>query len=169
MHHTVAKKVREIKNRVRDLKGCFILQVKNCSKRDCDPEDRSVPRVSGIVVREGAWLSRLASRMLDRQQEIGGEVDPKEGQIIESAKKFFEEASADFREEIIRNNFIYRLDAKFILHMEKMVLLVEKIDTQVKAKIAALASQLDPIANDDNYAGYADEEVQEEIDAEMTV
>ncbi len=159
MKPAVAKKVKEIRNRVRDLKSCFIIQIKACDLKPeqlKDPEQRLIPRVTGLVIREGVWLCNLAERMFSRHDVT---MDAADDAHLKDAQAFFKELSEVHSDEISRNLFIYRVDASFVTHMEHVVLLVIKLDAQIKADIAKVAK-----LEDDG----DDAALQEEIDAAMT-
>ncbi len=167
MKPAVLKKVRDIKGRVRDLRACFVTQIKASKVAAADlktPDDRLVPRVSGIVIREGRWLAGLVRRVSQRgQYEFlpATKSDLAEDQMLTNAEVFFGELAEQHADEIKKNNFIYRVDAEFITYLEKMVLLFEKINALTAAKIAAVATI------DDDEGTDADAEA--EIAAEMTM
>lgn len=164
MKPPVAKKVKEIKNRVRDLKASFIVQLKAAALDNKnpgilkDPDQRLIPRVTGLVIREGSWLVRLADR-ISKRAEV--EIDEEDTQNLLDADTFFKELREVHADEILKNGFIFRIDANFITYMEKLVLFVEKIDAQVTARIKAVATLDDEEEGDDK-------EIAAEIASEMT-
>lgn len=160
MQPAVARKVREIKGRVRDLRASFVAEIKASKipvEKLNDPEDRLIPRVTGLVVREGNWLVRLANRLVQRSEY---KADQAEQDTLANAELFFGELAEVHADEIKKNGFIYRMDADFIGYIERLVLLVEKVEALNRAKIAAVATIDDEVVNDDEIAA--------EIAAEMT-
>jgi CRISPR/Cas system CSM-associated protein Csm5 (group 7 of RAMP superfamily) len=156
----VSKQVQKIKGRVRGLKSDHkhrIDATKIPRESLSDQDDRLVPRVTGLVVREANWLVKLANRVVARAEY---KPEEKEKQALADAEIFFAELSETHEAEIKKNLFIDRMDAEFITYMEKLVLLIEKVDAINKAKIAAVAT-LDDEAGDDD-------EIAAEIAAEMT-
>lgn len=161
MKPAVAKKVRDIKGRVRDLRASFVIEIK-ASKMPLDqlkdPEQRLIPRVTGLVIREGKWLCGLATRMVDRAGDTP--IVAEELEVLDKAGEFFKELGEVHADEIKKNLFIFRVDASFITYMEKLILFVEKIDAAIRAKIAAVATIDDDLGDD--------AELEAQIAAEMT-
>jgi hypothetical protein len=154
MKSATEKKVRDIRARAKDLKSCYIREIRNLTSKDADPEDKEVPRVSAIVIREGRWLAKVAKKFIDRHNlELSKEDDG----TLTDAILFFDDLAETHSDDVLKNQFIYRVPAEFILHLEKLSVMVLKFDADVKAQIAKI--ELDDLQED--------EELQQEIDAEM--
>ena len=133
MKKATQNKLRDIVNRVKDLKQSYPLPL----KAPAGSESRLVPRVAGAVVEEGLWLVRLA-RALSEKYADRVEVSKAEADALAAAELFFEEAKENFDDEVGRNGFLFRLDADFITHLEAIAVLVRKLDAQVQASVTTV-------------------------------
>lgn len=155
MKPATEKKITDIKNRAKSLRSSFIREIEADKDPKADAEDKLVPRVSGIVLREGLWACGIARKFLAKHDGL----KPKQEELkaLEAAEKFFESHAEIHSEEVRKNDFIFRLPAKFITHLEFAATLVISFDAQVKALIAQIETE----------EAVDDAELQEEIDAAM--
>jgi hypothetical protein len=151
------RKVKEVQGRAKSLKSSFIREIEAEKNPQADADDKLVPRVSGIVLREGKFCCKTARRFLEKYE--GLKLDGERKKALEAAEKFFEQYAEIHEEEVKKNDFIFRLPARFITHLEFASALVLAFDAEVKAMVAKI--ELDDAGDD--------AEVQEEIDAEMTL
>lgn len=155
MKPVTEKKVKEIAERAKNLKACYIKEIRALEDKDAKAEDTEIPRVSGIVIREGLWLLKIANKFIDRHELQLSEKDTK---IVTEAQTFFDDLLETHSDEVRKNDFIYRLPAQFVPHLQKTAAMILKFDAEVKARIAKIEAD---DADDD-------EAIQDEIDAEMT-
>ncbi len=149
------RKVKEIRARAKDLKSSYIREIRNLENKDASPEEKEVSRVSGMVIREGRWLVKIAKKFIDRHEL---DVDAQDQKALTSADNFFAKLADVHSDEVSKNHFIFALPAEFILHLEYISAMILKFDGQARAQIAQI--ELDEAGEDDA--------IQDEIDAEMT-
>lgn len=157
MKPATEKKVNEILARAKDLESSYIREIRTLlKKKDYDPEEVEIPRVSAIVIREGNWLLKIVQKFRNRHDL---KLKAEEEKLVKDATEFFAEVSEVHSEEVIKNHFIYRLPADFIVHLKRLAKLIIKLDAEVKVQIARI--DVDDDIGDDAVAA------RREIDSEM--
>lgn len=154
MKQATERKVNEIAARAHDLESCYKRELLALKSKTASDEDRLVPRVSGIVIREGRWLLKIAQKFIDRHDI---KLTDQQAKIIDEATEFFDDLGDSHSDEVMKNDFIYRVRAEFILHLKRLSGLIIAFDTSVKAQIAQIAME----------EGGDDAEIEEEINNEM--
>lgn len=135
MKAETVRRLAGIRSRVKDLKGSFMLELKGLG-----PDGTLVPRVSGIVVREGLWVCGIAKRLAEKHNV---KFDTAEQKALENAELFFEELKEQHGDEVGGGGFIYRVEAAFITHLEKVSILVNAIDKKIELEKAKLEMDFD--------------------------
>lgn len=154
MKPATEKKVKEIAGRAKDLEACYKRELLALKSKTATDEDKLVPRVSGIVVREGKWLLKIAQKFVERHEL---ELNEQQVKVVDEATDFFNDLHDSHEDEVMKNDFVYRMPVEFILHLKRLAALILAFDAGVKAKIAQIAVEE---AGDDA-------ELEEEINNEM--
>lgn len=135
MKAETAKRVAAIRSRAKDLKNSFLLELKGKG-----PDGTLVPRVSGIVIREGLWIVSIARKLVEK---YAVDLTKDEAKLIDDAELFYGEMKENHGDEAAGGGFIYRVEGEFITHLDKVSALVQLIDKKVELEKAKLETEFD--------------------------
>ncbi len=125
MKAETAKWLNGVRSRVKDLKSSFLLELKGRGS-----DGSLVPRVSGIVIREGLRAVDVARRLAKKHNV---KLETEKAKALDDAQLFFEDLKESHGDEYTSGGFIYRVESEFITHLDIASALAVSIDTEAEA------------------------------------